>query len=194
MKKLAILSLTFLLAMAVVRIQAQDAQKGKAAIKETKKEVKTEKKELKSERKELRKLEATNVNVASKNSFFERFGDVPDVKWKSSVYFDEATFTKGGHEMTAFFDFYGKLVGTTELETFADVPAIGQKTIKKEYKDYYVGPVVFYDDNEFSDTDMLLYGVQFDDEDNYFVELAKGNKKVMVRVNTSGNVFYFKDL
>jgi len=194
MKKLAVLSLTFLLAMGVVRIQAQDPQKEKAAIKETRKVVKTEKKELKTERKALRKLNGNEVNTISKNSFYADFGDLPNAKWHKSIYFDEVTFTKDGHEMTAFYDFDGKLVGTTSLKTFSDVPVNGQKEIKKMYKDYYVGPVIFFDDNEFNDTDMMLYGLQFDDEDNYFVELAKGNSKIMVRVNTTGNVFFYKQL
>lgn len=192
MKKLAILSLTFLLAIGVIRIQAQE--KEKAAIKEIKKEVKTEKKELKTERKELRKLERTEVGTISKNSFYEAFGDVPNVKWRSSAYYDEATFTKDGHEMTAFFDFDEKLVGTTTVKTFADVPARGQKAIKTKYKDYTVGPVIFYDDNEFNDTDMMLYGLQFEDEDNYFVELTKENSKIVVRVNAAGEMFFFKKL
>ncbi len=192
MKKLAILSMTFLLAITVIQIQAQE--KEKAAIKETKKELKTEKKELKTEKKVLRKLESSEVNVISKNSLYTDFGDVPNVKWRSSAYFDEATFAKDGHEITAFYDFYGKLVGTTSPKTFADVPGKGQKTIKTRYKDYSVGPVIFFDDNEFSDTDMMLYGLQFDDEDNYFVELTKENSKIMVRVNTAGEMFFFKQL
>jgi hypothetical protein len=181
MKKLAIMSMTFLLVMAVVQIQAQE--KGK----ETKKEVK-------AERKALRKLERSEVSPTSKRNLQADFGNLSNVKWKTSDYFDEATFTKDGHEMTAFYDFKGELVGTTLIKTFADVPANGQKSIKKQYKDYSVGPVIFFDDNEANDTDMLLYGVQFDDEDNYFVELTKGNSKIIERVNIAGDVFFFKQL
>ena len=185
MKRLAILSMTFLLALAVVQIQAQ----------ESKKEVKKEsKKEIKNERKALRKLERNEVNAVSKSSFFADFGDVPDVKWTKAEYLDEARFTKDGKQLTAFYDYDGKLVGITQVKTFADLPPKGQKAINNKYKDYSVGPVIFFDDNEFNDTDMLLYGIQFQDEDNYFVELTKGTSKIIVRVDPRGIVYFFKQL
>ena len=74
------------------------------------------------------------------------------------------------------------------------MPAGGQKEIKKKYKDYSIGKVIFFDDNEFNEMDMLLYGLQFDDADNYFVELAKGTSKIMVKVNAAGDVSFFKQL
>jgi hypothetical protein len=96
--------------------------------------------------------------------------------------------------MKTFYDIDGILVGTTQIKTFGDVPVKGQQAIKKNYKDYTIGQVVFYDDNEANDTDMKLYGMQFDDKDNYFVELLKGTNKIVVQVNTEGDVFFFKDL
>ena len=86
------------------------------------------------------------------------------------------------------------MVGTTQYKTFADVPVRGQTEIKKMYKDYAIGSVVFFDDNELNPTDMILYNIQFDDADNYFVELSKGTKKIVVQVNTEGDLFFFKDL
>jgi hypothetical protein len=187
MKKLAVVFLASVLVMAVMQTQAQEKAKEKAALKETKSEVR-------AERKALRKLEGSNVSVISKNNFSTDFGDIPNVKWKRAETFDEAVFMKDGKEMTAFYDFYGKLVGTCSVKTFADIPAKGQKEIKTKYKDYSIGPVIFFDDNEFNETDMMLWGTQFDDEDNYFVELTKGNSKIILRVNTSGIVSYFKQL
>ena len=97
-------------------------------------------------------------------------------------------------QMKAFYDINSKLVGTTQTKTFADVPIKGQEQIKKDYKDYTVGTVIFFDDNEANSTDMILYDIQFDDADNYFVELSKGTKKIVVQVNTEGDLFFFKDL
>jgi hypothetical protein len=159
---------------------------------ETKKEVRKEAK--KNARKALRKLERNEVSTISKNSFYADFGNVPDVKWTKAEYLDEARFTKDGKQLTAFYDYDGKLVGTTQVKTFADLPPKGQSEIKKRYKDYTIGPVIFFDDNEFNDSDMLLYGLQFQDEDNYFVELTKGNSKEVVRVDTMGAVYFFKQL
>lgn len=135
------------------------------------------------------------MSEIAKSKYYADFGNVPDVKWKRVGTFDEAAFTKDGKEMKAFYDIDGKLVGTTTIKTFADVPAKGQKEIEAKYKDYSIGQqVVFFDDNEANETDMILYGVQFDDEDNYFVELTKGTKKIILQVNSEGEVFFFKQL
>jgi hypothetical protein len=192
MKKLAIMSITFLFAFAGLQLQAQDAEK--AAIKATKKEVKAEKKELKIERIALRKLEGTDVSPISQTNFNADFGAVTNAVWKRSKTFDEVTFVKEGKKETAFYDSDSKLVGSTSVITFDEVPAKGQKEILKKYKDYTTGPVVFFNDNEANETEMLLWGIQFDDEDNYFVELKKANEKIIVRVDSKGNVFFFKQL
>lgn len=186
MKKLAILSLTFLFAVSVANGQTQTT--GKENAKEVKKEKKTE-------RVALKKLEGTVVSEKSKHSFNTDFSGATDVVSKRIDTYDEFAFTnKEGQKMKAFYDIDGILVGTTQIKTFGDVPVKGQQAIKKNYKDYTIGQVVFYDDNEANDTDMKLYGMQFDDKDNYFVELLKGTNKIVVQVNTEGDVFFFKDL
>lgn len=180
MKKLAIVSLVFLFVMSLVQGQTKAPEN---------------KKEQKAERVALKKLEGTNVSEISKDNFSKDFGNLPNVRWQRVDTYDEAAFTdKDNHQMKAFYDYDGKLVGTTQHKTFADVPVKGQKEIKKVYKDYTIGDVIFFDDNEANSTDMLLYGIQFDDEDNYFVELTKGTKKIVVHVNMEGSVFFFKDL
>lgn len=185
MKKLAILSTVFL--FSVTMVFGQTEKKVKEEIKETKRELKTEKEAL-------RKLEGTDVSVLSKDNFYADFGDVPDVIWKKDGLYDVAEFTKDGKILKAFYDFDSNLVGTTHYVTFAEVPESGQQEIKKEYEDYEIGPVVFFDDNEVNETDMLLYGMQFADEDNYFVELTKGTEKIVLQVNGHGEVFFFKEL
>lgn len=37
-------------------------------------------------------------------------------------------------------------------------------------------------------------GVQFEDTDNYFVELAKGTSKIVLQVSTTGDLIIFKQL
>ena len=41
---------------------------------------------------------------------------------------------------------------------------------------------------------MYFYNTQFSDADNYFVELSKDTKKIVVQVNAEGEVFLFKEL
>ena len=98
------------------------------------------------------------------------------------------------HNSSIYYDSNGKLIGTTSSKAFTDVPAKGQQEIKTKYKDYTAGPVIFYDDNEENDTDMILWGLQFNDADNYFVELTKGNSKLIIRVDTAGGISLFKQL
>jgi hypothetical protein len=179
MKRLAIVSLVILFALSIVQGQTKNTET---------------KKEQKAERAALRKLEGTNVSAMAKNSFSADFGNVPNVQWKRVGTYDEAQFMKDGKEIKAFYDFDSKLVGTTKGVTFADVPAAGQKEINKRYKDYKIESVIFFDDNEANETDMILYGIQFDDEDNYFVELTKGTKRIILQVISSGEVFFFKEL
>ena len=185
MKKLIFASAALILT--IVSVQAQDND---AITKSDKKEIRKEKKE---ERVALRKQENNDASYQSKQAFYRDFGDRQDVAWTKSRFFDEATFGNNGTPTTAYYDFDGKLVGTTNMKTFADLPIDGQKQINKEYKDYTVKAVVFYDDNESNDTDMVLYGNQFDGEDNYFVELQKDNKTLIVQCTMNGLVGYFTE-
>jgi hypothetical protein len=181
MKRLTLLSFTILFVLSLA--YGQEQKSGNTQTTQTKKE-----------RVPLKKLEGKDVSKMAKESFIADFGNVPNVKWQRSGTFDEAIFMKDGKEMIANYDIGGKLVGTTKVVTYAEVPASAQQEIKKRYKDYAVSTVLFYDDNEANDTDMVMYGIQFDDEDNYFVELAKANSKIVVRVNTRGEVIFFKQL
>jgi hypothetical protein len=179
MKKLFVMSTAVLLFMALgtIRSTAQEP-----------------KKEKKSEMVPLKKLEGTKVSDLAKAHFNTDFGNIPDVQWTRAKNFDEAIFTKNGKKLHAWYDFDNNLVGTTTIITFADVPADGQKNIKAKYKDYSVGQVIFFDDNEMNATDMMLYDKQFDDADNYFVELSKAKENIVLMVNTKGEVSFFKQL
>jgi hypothetical protein len=186
MKKVVILSMTLLFVMSVVSGQAPN--KAKTQTQETKKEMKTA-------RVPLKKLEGKEINSVAKEEFNKEFGNIPNVKWERTTHFDEATFVKNGKEMKAYFDYDGKFVGTTSHVSFTDLPAGTQKEIKSKYKDYTIDPVViFFDDNELNQTDMVLYETQFEDADNYFVLLTKGTKKIVLQVNSEGTVFFFKEL
>ncbi|MBO9561187.1 MAG: hypothetical protein J7621_00380 [Niastella sp.] len=191
MKKLMISSLALLLATASMQAQNEYATV-KKDIQQSNKEVAAARKEKKEERKELRKLEGKEVTYQSKQQFGADFGNnITDVTWKRTKYFDEATFMLDGKKTTAYYDIKNELVGTTQAKTFADLPASAQKYINNKYKDYKVGEVLMFDDNENNDTDMLMYGRQFADEDNYFVELQQGSKDIIVQVDMAGQVFFF---
>jgi hypothetical protein len=183
MKRFAILSVVFLIAFSVTHAQNQKNEKTKAPEGNN---------EMKSEKVPVKKTEGTSVGTASKNSFIADFGNISNVEWKRGDNFDEASFTKNGENMTAFYDSNGMLVGSTAPKKFSDLPEKAQKNIKDKYKDYSIGPVIFFDDNDRNDTDMVMWAQQFDDEDLYFVEVRKGAEKLMLKVDPAGLVSLFK--
>lgn len=190
MKKIRFLALSVVLTLFIGQVSAQVQKQEK----KLKSEIKTEKKDIRGEREELRKLEGNVVSDMSKDNFYRDFGSVPNVKWTRTDYYDVAEFKVKGTLTKAFYDFDSDLVGTTSVKTFADIPQKAQKEIKKSYPGYTPGEVVFYDDNENNDTDMILYDTQFDDGDNYFVVLTKGIRQIVVKANLQGEVFFFKKL
>jgi hypothetical protein len=135
-----------------------------------------------------------SVSDMSINSFRIDFGNMPNVHWKRGEDFDEASFIKGGKEMTAYFDVNGNLVGTTTHITYADIPAKGRERIKSEYPDYKINAVTLYNDNGANQSEMILYGIQFDSDNNYFVELSNGMRKIVLKISPEGDVSFFKEL
>ncbi|WP_221393970.1 hypothetical protein [Dyadobacter sp. NIV53] len=185
MKKLIASAIVALLAITAVQTQAQTTAKA------IEKESKVEKREA---RKELRKLEGKEVSSMSKDHFVSDFGHISDVKWARGGQFDEATFTKDGQQTVAYYDYNSQLVGSTTSKKFSDLPAKAQKEIKKQYKDYVTGAVIMYDDNQDNDTNMVLFGHQFEDADHYFVTVSKGKQEIVLMVSMSGEVSYFKQV
>lgn len=175
--------------LAVVTIQAQTSEE--AVVKN---DIKQLKKEKRSDEISLKKLEGEQPSFESKQHFQADFANAQNVNWTRSSYMDEAIFTLNGVKEKAFYDYDGNLVGTVLPKQFSDLPQSAQKQIQKGYKDYTVNRVILYDDNENNDTDMLLYGSQFEDADNYFVELSKPGKTIILQVNLEGLVSFFKEM
>ena len=189
MKKLVIYSTAVLMMMSSLTLNAQD--KNATAMNSVKS---IRKSETKAERKEVRKEDRNLVSDMSLNAFKSDFGDIPNVVWEKGQNYDEALFNKNDHQYKAFYGQDSKLIGTTTEKTFADLPKIAQKDIKKQYNDYSIDKVVFFEDNQYNDEDMILYGAQFEDADNYFVEMSNKDKNIIIQVNPEGNVFFYEEL
>lgn len=192
MKKVSVLAAAAIVT-ASIHAQSNDAPV-KHDIASLNKQESVIKKEKRSEKKELRKLEGKEVSYMAKEAFQRDFGKNAVANWERLDNFDKATFIKDGQKISAFYDYDSKLVGTTSNKTFADLPARARNYINIKYKNYSIEDVIFFDDNEFSETDMILYNKQFADEDNYFVELQKGDKKIVVQVNMEGDVYYYTQI
>ena len=188
MKKLIGLSVSVLLLMVTTTSNATETKgivpnTGKNRIKESK-----------MERKAIREEESNEVSDLSMDAFKADFGNIPDVMWERDLLFDKATFTKDGKKYDAFYDNTSTLVGTATQKTYADLPKKAQNNIKRHYKGFSVDKVIFYKDNEDNVYNMELYGVQFNSNDNYFVELSKKNENVVLEVTPHGNVSFFRDM
>jgi hypothetical protein len=154
---------------------------------------KTSKAQREENRMIRREKAATAPAYMTAQNFIIDFPNATNVTWKRAS-FEEASFTWNGKEMNAFYDLNNTLIGTTTTASYSDLPANAQKEIEKYYKGYTPKSVILFDDNEFNDTDMILYGNAFEDEDNYFVEMTNNNKTVVLQVNRKGLVSYFKDI
>jgi len=189
MKKYKILSIAMLIVLSIGQLVAKPAaDANNTEIKKLKIEEKT------ADRPELKKLEGTVVSQDSKTSFYMTIGNVPDISWIRGTYYDEATFNKDGVAMKAYFDINGSLVGTTTIKKFSDLSSSFQKGIKKLYPDYTPGQVTYFKDNEDNATDMMLYGVQFESKTHYFIELSKGDSKIVIMDDGTGELSLFKQL
>jgi len=185
MKKLIASALVAVFALVNVQTQAQNLAKS------DKKELKAERKEAK---KEKRKLEGEEVSTLAKDHFYSDFGQIDNAKWERGPQFDEVTFTKDGTALTAYYDYSNNLVGTTSNKKWADLPAKAQKEIEKQYKGYATGAIILFDDNEANNTNMYLFGNQFEGADHYFVTVNKDQKEIILMVKTDGEVSYFKEI
>ncbi len=136
---------------------------------------------------------ATSPSYMAEQHFMIDFPKATNISWKRDG-FEEASFTWNGKEMQAFYDTDDELIGTTTPANYSDLPANAQKEIERFYKDFTPQSVILFDDNEFNNTNMMLYGNPFEDEDNYFVEMKNNNKTIVLQVNTEGLVSYFTDI
>ena len=142
----------------------------------------------------LTDLELKNFNYQPRAAFYADFGYIPITGWETAGEFDKISFIQNGVPHTAYYDYDAELVGTTSNVSVADLPAHALDNINKKYKGYTIGDIVFFDDNELNETDMIYYERRFGDEDKYFVELKNDKEKIAVQVDDEGNVSFFTTL
>jgi hypothetical protein len=145
-------------------------------------------------KRDSKRQKLNNISMQARDQFVEEFGAVPDVKWMKTAIFYRASFRKEGQHFKVYYDEQAKQVGTLSPRSFHDLPANAQQYINSTYKGFKKKNVIYFDDNELNQTDMLLYGKQFENMDSYFVELKKGSQKIVLKVNTTGEVVFFKQL
>jgi hypothetical protein len=191
MKKLLILSVTFMLALNIGQSFGQDNKNYASTTNPNKKEKRIEKR---GDRRELRLLEGSKVSNNSMKNFKIDFSNANNVNWTRTPNYDIASFTLKGQELKAYYDSDSQLVGTTQYKTIEDLPEKGQKILRDKYKDYSIGKIMFFNNNDLNRSPMLLWGTEIVDQSSFFVELASATKKMVVYVDQGGNVKPFKQL
>lgn len=140
-----------------------------------------------------REKAAITPNYTTEQHFQTDFSNATNVSWKKAG-FEEASFTLEGKEMKAFYDYNNELIGTTTPVEYSTLPRAARTYIEKHYKGYSPQHVIMFKDNEYNQSDMVLYGNPFDDADTYFIELLNNNKTIVLQSNMEGLVSYFKDI
>jgi len=149
-------------------------------------------KTMKTRLKPLEKMAGVKVSEVAKNNFKSDFPDADRIEWKRDKVFDQVTFTDKDHkDKTAYYNYDGTLVGTTQFTSFSDLPLKAQKEIKIKYGDYNIEYVLLFIANQANQTDMVLYDIQFKSADNYFLGLTKGKQKIVLQVKNEGNIYKF---
>jgi hypothetical protein len=145
-------------------------------------------------RKEKRAARQSAVSDRSLQQFASDFPGATQLSATRPGIMDKISFRLDGVNSDAYYDQDANLIGTVTVKSVNDLPAAGLKAIAKQYKGYTIGKVILFDDNEANDTDMILYGQQFADADNYFAELKKDGKTIVVQITMAGEVFFFRTL
>ncbi|HTE28412.1 hypothetical protein [Flavitalea sp.] len=149
------------------------------------------KKEIRKQARAIRKIE---VGERTLSQFAIDFPGAKRLTSGVNSNMSVIAFISNGVEYKAYYDIDNNLIGTISHKLTSDLPAAALKSIKKHYPGYTISNVILFDDNEANDSDMLLYGRQFADADNYFAELQKDGKAIVLQVKTNGQVYFFKNL
>lgn len=148
----------------------------------------------------LRKNEMAATNQVDKipirtvNEFEMDFNNVDDVTWKVENGFNEADFRMNDKSMMAFFNYDDELIGTGSYVDYAELPEKGKEKITKDYPDYSIEKIMYFEDANADDEDFLNFFGNFLKDKAYFVLLRNNEKEIVVQVTDNGDVSYFSNV
>lgn len=129
---------------------------------------------------------SANISYAVQQEFNADFAGAQNVVWTATKSVQRADFVMDGAKKTAFYTLAGDFLGTTQIVGYSAIPAKSQKLIADGYKGYTPGNVIVYMANESYNGDI--------DPTSYFVDLKSSAHEVLVRVTTSGDLEFFKQV
>ena len=127
-----------------------------------------------------------NVSYAVQQEFNNDFATAQNVVWTVTKNCQKADFIIDGVKKTAFYNFSGDFLGTTEVVSYAAIPAKSQKLIADNYKGFTASEVIVYQTNEAVNDDI--------EPTSYFVDLKNGEHELLVRVTSEGKLDFFKQV
>jgi hypothetical protein len=147
--------------------------------------------------KEGRETNQNAVSEFTENQFSSDFPNATNIRFENAGDFNEVYFKQNGRKTTAYYDLNNQLVGTIRNRSFFDLPLDAQMKIVDKYPNSTVVKVIQFkvnsDNESYIDNNMYLplYGNSFEKISNYFVELKKDNKAIVLEVDLSGEVSFF---
>lgn len=133
------------------------------------------------------------VGYLAQTAFYQDFREATDAHWTPGRTMDRVDFVLNGRNLSAYYDQQANLIGTTSQRAWEDLPDRARKEITKRYPGYTPRDVIFFEDNTYNETDMILYDNRFDDADNYFVQLSDGARELVLQVSPEGNISVFRE-
>ena len=86
------------------------------------------------------------------------------------------------------------LIGILTDKKFSDLPAKAQEAINTKYKAYTKSKILFFEDNVSNDSEMVMFGHQLKDANNYFMEMSKDGKNIVLSISKNGDVDYYSNM
>ena len=123
------------------------------------------------------------VTYTVQSEFDSTFSEATNVSWTVTSNLQKATFTLNDVKMTAFYNLQGEYLGVTQDVAYSALNAKAKRQIAAKYADYKVGEVIKLTTAD-NDTNS--------DQTVFFVDLAGKTDELLVRVNTSSDVYFFQ--
>ncbi|NCI49595.1 hypothetical protein GWC95_06660 [Sediminibacterium roseum] len=122
----------------------------------------------------------STVKTKVQNHFASSFSKAQDVTWTSNGKFQQVSFVLNKEKVTAYYDVYGDLVGTTKNLAFDKLPksAIEYITSTYTFPDYQLKECIEF--------------VNADNDKKYFASFETEEGTVVLEINENGRVEVFQ--
>ena len=119
-----------------------------------------------------------DVSSTALNNLTYEFKNAKDVVWKVTAIYTYASFTYNGEKMEVCYNNDGDLIGVSRIISNDELPQKANKKIAKEYAGYKTAEAIEFKNAE--------------DETTFYISLLKDASKIILQVETNGDVSIFK--